>query len=106
MTSQPKRAENKPIQSLLAFILLQLLDDQPMHEQQIAPSIRRAFGIWLENDAVQTELADLESQGFIKSRTNIKSDEPPEPYKLTTKGKETLSEAESMLVSTCKELIS
>jgi DNA-binding PadR family transcriptional regulator len=104
MTSQPKGSEANHVQSLLAFILLQLLDTQPMREQQIAASMHNAFGIWLEANSIDTALMDLKIQGLIESTTNIDIDEPPETYQLTTKGRNALSEAEDTLVSTCREL--
>jgi DNA-binding PadR family transcriptional regulator len=104
MTSQPKDSQANPIQGLLAFMLLQMLDAQPMREQQIAASIHNAFGIWLEANAIDIVLADLKSQGLIESRTDIVIDEPPETYQLTSKGRNALSEAEGTLVSTCKDL--
>jgi DNA-binding PadR family transcriptional regulator len=104
MTSQPKGSQPNRVQSLLAFMVLQLLDAQPMREQQIAASIHNAFGIWLEANAIDIVLSDLKCQDLIESRTDIDIDEPLETYQLTTKGRNVLSEAEGTLVSTCKNL--
>jgi len=104
MTSQPRGSQAHPVQSLLSFMVLQLLDAQPMRERQIAASIHDAFGIWLGANALDIVLVDLKSQGLIESGTNIDVGEPPETYQLTTKGRNALSEAEGTLVSTCKDL--
>ena len=105
MTKQRGWSENKQTPDLLAFILLQELDAQPMHKQQIATNIRNSLGVSIETETIETSLEDLKNQGFIENRKSIDFDfEPSPPYQLTAQGRNALSEAEKALIVTCREL--
>ena len=104
MTNTLKETQNKQPRSLLDFILLQLLDAEPMRAQQLILDVRQTLGLCLDPEALDSVLVALKLQGFVEIKANVDIEEPAEPYRLTSEGRNALTRAENLLISAYKGL--
>ncbi len=91
MGSSKKEIQAKLMRGLLDFVILQFLDDQPMHGYRVISSLRKNFGVYFGPSTIYPLLSLLEEKGYIKSHWDMKNDRPRKVYSLTIQGKDMLN---------------
>ena len=86
------------------MIIMQFLNQNPMHGYQIITKIRRSFGLYVGPSTVYPLLSTLEEKGRVKSEWNTNGDRPKKVYTLTVEGQNFLNFTESSLNLICKNL--
>jgi DNA-binding PadR family transcriptional regulator len=104
MNNDQKEAQAKLTKGLLEMIIMQFLNQQPMHGYQIITKIRRCFGIYVGPSTVYPLLSALEEKGRVKSEWQMDGDRPKKVYKLTVEGQSILNFTENSLNLICKNL--
>ncbi len=104
LPNHQKATEAKLVKGLLDFIILQLLNNEPMHGYQIITHIRKAFGIYFGPSTIYPLLGTLEKKGCILSEWNTDGQRPRKIYCLTKEGQNQLNCTENSLISICKRI--
>jgi PadR family transcriptional regulator PadR len=104
MTNPQKEVQTKLAKGLLDLIILQYLNQQPMHGYQIITKIRKSFGVYFGPSTIYPFMAQLEKKGYIKSKWNTDSERPRKVYTLTNDGKVMLNFTEDSLNLLCQKL--
>ena len=99
-----KEIQTKLTKGLLDMIILQFIDEQPMHGYQIITKIRKNFGIYFGPSTVYPLLSTLEKKGYIKSAWNMDTERPRKVYQLTKDGETVLNFTEGSLNIMCKTM--
>jgi PadR family transcriptional regulator PadR len=99
-----KEVQVKLAKGLLDLIVLQFLDNQPMHGYQIITKIRKSFGVYFGPSTIYPLLATLEKKGQVTSEWNMKTERPRKVYKLTPKGETILNFTENSLNLLCQKI--
>jgi len=97
MMNIQKEIQVKLTKGLLDIIVLQILENEPMHGYQIITSIRRNFGVYFGPSTIYPLLAGLEKKGYLLSEWNMASDRPRKVYTLTEVGRNLLNFTEGSL---------
>jgi PadR family transcriptional regulator PadR len=97
MDNIQKEVQVKLTKGLLDMIVLQFLNEQPMHGYQIISKIRKSFGVYFGPSTVYPLLSSLEKKGYVSSDWNMESERPRKVYKLTSEGQNLLSFTENSL---------
>jgi PadR family transcriptional regulator PadR len=97
MDNIQKEVQVKLTKGLLDMIVLQFLDEQPMHGYQIISKIRKSFGVYFGPSTVYPLLSSLEKKGYVSSDWNMESERPRKVYKLTSEGQNLLNFTENSL---------
>jgi PadR family transcriptional regulator PadR len=97
MFNNQKEVQVKLTKGLLDMIVLQLLNEQPMHGYQVITKIRKSFGVYFGPSTVYPLLGSLEKKGQVTSVWNMEGERPRKVYKLTSEGHELLSCTEKSL---------
>jgi PadR family transcriptional regulator PadR len=104
MTNYQKEIQTKLTKGLLDMIILQFLDQQPMHGYQIITKIRRSFGVYFGPSTVYPLLNTLEKKGYVKSEWNMDGERPRKVYQLTNEGQTVLNFTEGSLNIICRTM--
>ena len=104
MTNYQKEIQTKLTKGLLDMIMLQFLDQQPMHGYQIITKIRKSFGVYFGPSTIYPLLGTLEKKGYVKSTWNMDTERPRKIYQLTNDGQTALNFTEGSLNLICKTL--
>jgi len=104
MNNYQKGIQTKLTKGLLDMIVLQFLDQQPMHGYQIITKIRKGFGVYFGPSTVYPLLGALEKKGYLKSTWNMDSERPRKVYALTNEGGTVLNFTEGSLNLICKTM--
>lgn len=104
MVNMKKEVQTKLTKGLLEMIVLQFLDNQPMHGYQIITKIRRSFGVYFGPSTIYPLLATLEKRGFVESQWNMETERPRKTYHLTSEGQNLLNFTENSLNLICKTI--
>jgi DNA-binding PadR family transcriptional regulator len=104
MPDTQKENQNKLVKNILDFIVLQLLNTQPMHGYQIITQIRKTFGVTFGPSTIYPLLAALEQKGYLESHWNMEGQKPRKIYHLTREGNKILDFAETSLNRICGKL--
>ena len=99
-----KEIQTKLTKGLLDMIILQFLDEQPMHGYQIITKVRKNFGIYFGPSTIYPLLGTLEKKGYLKSTWNMDSERPRKIYQLTKDGETVLNFTEGSLNIICKTM--
>jgi PadR family transcriptional regulator, regulatory protein PadR len=99
-----KEIQTKLAKSLLDMIILQILDQQPMHGYQVITKIRKGFGVYFGPSSVYPLLGALEKKGYLKSTWNMDSERPRKVYQLTKDGETVLNFTEGSLNMICRSM--
>jgi len=99
-----KNIHSKLTKGLLDLIILQLLDNHPMHGYEIITTIRREFGVYLGPSTVYPILNTMEKKSTITSKWNMNCDRPRKIFNLTTNGKATLNYTAASFKTICQTL--
>ena len=97
MINNQKEVQVKLTKGLLDMIVLQLLNEQPMHGYQVITKIRKSFGVYFGPSTIYPLLGSLEKKGQVTSVWNMEGERPRKVYKLTSEGHELLSCTEKSL---------
>jgi DNA-binding PadR family transcriptional regulator len=104
--SYQKEIQTKLTKGLLDMIILQFLDQEPMHGYQLITKVRKSFGVYFGPSTVYPLLGNLEKKGYIKSTWNMDTERPRKVYELTTDGQTVLNFTEGSLNLICKTMTS
>jgi len=99
-----KEVQVKLTKGLLDLIVLQFLNNQPMHGYQIITKIRKNFGVYFGPSTIYPLLATLEKKGHVKSQWNMKTERPRKTYHLTNQGQAMLNFTENSLNLLCQKM--
>jgi DNA-binding PadR family transcriptional regulator len=102
--NESKEVQVKLMKGLLDLIVLQLLNNQPMHGYKIITRIRRGFGVYFGPSTIYPLLNTLEKKGYVKSDWDMRNDRPRKVYKLTTEGHNLLNFTEDSLNLICRKM--
>ncbi len=99
-----KEIQTKLTKGLLDMIILQFLDQEPMHGYQLITRIRKGFGVYFGPSTVYPLLGSLEKKGYVKSTWNMDTERPRKVYELTKEGETVLNFTEGSLNIICKTM--
>jgi PadR family transcriptional regulator, regulatory protein PadR len=99
-----KEIQAKLTKGLLDLIILQFLNQEPMHGYQLITKIRKNFGIYFGPSTVYPLLCTLEKKGHVKSTWNMDAERPRKIYQITHEGENALSFTEGSLNLLCKNI--
>ena len=97
MINNHKEAQTKLTKGLLDMIVLEFLNEQPMHGYQIITKIRKSFGVYFGPSTIYPLLGVLEKKGQVSSAWNMEGERPRKVYQLTNEGKDLLNFTENSL---------
>jgi PadR family transcriptional regulator, regulatory protein PadR len=104
MPNPQKEAQTKLMKGLLDLVVLQLLNQQPMHGYQIITRIRKSFGVYFGPSTIYPLLATLEKKGRVISVWNMDTERPRKVYRLTNEGQNLLNFTEESLNLICRRI--
>ncbi len=104
MTNYQKEIQTKLTKGLLDMIILQFLDQEPMHGYQLITKIRKNFGVYFGPSTVYPLLSNLEKKGYVTSTWNMEYERPRKIYALTKDGETVLNFTEGSLNIICKTM--
>jgi len=104
MMNNTKETQAKLMKGLLDLIILQFLNDQPMHGYQIITRIRKTFGVYFGPSTIYPLLGTLEKKRFVKSEWDMSTERPRKVYRLTTEGQNLLCFTEDSLNFICRKI--
>jgi len=99
-----KEVQAKLMKGLLDLIILQFLNEQPMHGYQIITKIRKNFGVYFGPSTIYPLLGTLEKKKYVKSEWNMSNERPRKVYTLTTEGQNLLNFTEDSLNFICRKI--
>ena len=99
-----KEAQTKLMKGLLDLVVLQLLNQQPMHGYQIITKIRKSFGVYFGPSTIYPLLGTLEKKGQVTSIWNMDTERPRKVYSLTNEGQNLLNFTEESLNLICRKI--
>ena len=99
-----KEIQTKLTKGLIDMIILQYLNQEPMHGYQIITKIRKGFGVYFGPSTIYPLLGTLEKKGYVKSTWNMDTERPRKVYQLTNDGKAVLNFTENSLNLICKTM--
>ena len=102
--NKQKEIQTKIAKGLLDTIILQYLDQTPMHGYQIITKIRQCYGVYFGPSSIYPLLGTLEKNGYVKSAWDMDSERPRKVYQLTKEGRDFLSFSEDSLNLICKSM--
>ena len=100
-----KETQTKLTKGLLDMIILEYLQQEPMHGYQLISKIRKTYGVYFGPSTVYPILGALEKKGYVTSSWNTDADRPRKVYKISNDGKSVLSFTEKLLNSICKNMV-
>jgi len=104
MNPMHKEVQKKLTKSLLDLIILQMLENHPMHGYEILITIQKSFGVYCGASTIYPILNKMEKRKHVTYRWNMDTDRPKKIYELTTQGKSMLDLTASSLRSICKSI--
>jgi len=99
-----KEVSTKLTKGLLDMIILQFLQNQPMHGYQIITKIRKNFGVYFGPSTVYPLLGALEKKGYVDSKWNMNCERPRKIYRITNEGHSILTFTEESLSLICRKI--
>jgi DNA-binding PadR family transcriptional regulator len=104
MSAINKIIQTKLTKSLLDLIILQLLENHPMHGYEVISTIRKSFGIHFGPSTIYPLLNTIEKKSYIKGEWNTSTERPRKIYSLTDDGRKMLDYATGELMAICKSM--
>ena len=105
MKNYQKETQTKLAKGLLDMIILDYLQQEPMHGYQLITKIRKTFGVYFGPSTVYPLLGALEKKGYVTSTWNMDADRPKKVYQITNDGKSLLSFTENSLNAICRTMV-
>jgi PadR family transcriptional regulator PadR len=87
----------KVLKGMLDFLLVTLINGQPMHGYHAIVRFRGMFGIYFGASTIYPMLAELERLGYIVSKWDLNNGRPKKVYSITSKGQQYIYESEEAL---------
>jgi len=100
-----KETQTKLTKGLLDMIILEYLQQEPMHGYQLITKIRKTYGVYFGPSTVYPLLGILEKKGYVTSSWNMDTDRPRKVYKLSNDGKSVLNFTENQLNAICRTMV-
>jgi PadR family transcriptional regulator PadR len=97
-----KNIQTKLTKGLLDLIVLQLLDNHPMHGYELIVTIRKFYGVSFGASTIYPILNTMEKKNIIKCHWNINGERPKKVYSLTGEGKSLLEFTTGSLKTICR----
>jgi PadR family transcriptional regulator PadR len=104
MNPMHKEVQNKLTKSFLDLIILQMIENHPMHGYEILITIQKSFGVYCGASTIYPILNKMEKKKFVKHNWNMDTDRPKKVYELTPQGKSMLDLTAFSLRSICKSI--
>ena len=106
-TEAEKMTKNKEIQTkltknLLDLIILQILEQHPMHGYELMVTVRKSFGVCFGASTIYPLLNTMEKKHYLKYFWDMDSERPRKIYELTSDGKSMLDFTTGALGAICK----
>jgi PadR family transcriptional regulator PadR len=92
-----KEVSTKLMKGLLDMIILQYLNNEPIHGYQVITKIRKNYGVNFGPSTIYPLLGTLEKKGYLNSTWNMNFERPRKIYSLTTDGQSMLNFTEESL---------
>ena len=105
MKNYQKETQAKLTKGLLDMIILQYLQQEPMHGYQLITKIRKTFGVYFGPSTVYPLLGALEKKGYVTSTWNMDADRPRKVYRISSDGKSLLNFTENSLNAICRNMV-
>jgi PadR family transcriptional regulator, regulatory protein PadR len=99
-----KEIQTKLTKGLLDPIILQILDNHPMHGYELLTTIRKTYGISFAVSSIYPLLNLMEKKKYLKSNWNMDSERPKKIYELTADGKALLNFTSNSLITISKAM--
>ena len=97
-----KNIQTKLTKGLLDLIILQLLDNHPMHGYELIVTIRKYYGVSFGASTIYPTLNTMEKKSIIKCQWNMNGERPKKVYTLTGEGKSLLEYTTGSLKTICR----
>ena len=97
MGNLQKEVQVKLAKGLLDLIILQMVNNQPMHGYEVIIKIRKSFGVYFGPSTIYPLLSSLEKKSYIASQWDMSKQRPRKVYKLTSEGQAMLNFTENSL---------
>jgi len=104
MNTIHKDIQVKLTKSLLDLIILQILENTPMHGYEILITIQKNFGVYCGASTIYPLLNKMEKKKYVKHKWNMDTDRPKKVYEITVDGKAMLDYTAGSLRSICKSI--
>jgi DNA-binding PadR family transcriptional regulator len=104
MVKNPKEVQVDLMKGLLDLVVLQFLEEEPMHGYKMIQEIRKDFGVYFGASTIYPLLNKLEEKGYLKSEWDMETDRPRKVYHLTTQGENLLNFTEDSLNYICTKI--
>jgi DNA-binding PadR family transcriptional regulator len=97
-----KEIQNKLTKNLLDLIILQIIEEHPMHGYELMITIRKNFGVCFGASTIYPLLNTMEKKQYLKYFWDMDSERPRKIYELTSDGKAMLEYTSGALGVICK----
>jgi PadR family transcriptional regulator PadR len=87
MNTMHKDVQTKLTKSLLDLIILQILENHPMHGYEILITIQKSFGVYCGASTIYPLLNKMEKKKYVTYKWEMSTDRPKKVYTLTSEGK-------------------
>ncbi|MFW6111023.1 MAG: PadR family transcriptional regulator [Thermoproteota archaeon] len=104
MVKNPKKIQVDLMKGLLDLIVLQFLNEEPMHGYKMIKKIRRELGVYFGPSTIYPLLNKLEEKGYLESEWDMESERPRKVYNLTLEGENLLNFTEDSLNFICNKI--
>ena len=104
MGNLQKEVQVKLAKGLLDLIILQMLNNQPVHGYEVIIKIRKSFGVYFGPSTIYPLLSSLEKKSYIVSQWDMSNQMPRKVYKLTSDGQAMLNFTGSSLNLLCQKI--
>ena len=104
MVNDHREIQEKQTKGLMDIIILQIVDECPVHGYKILLTIRKNFGIYVGPSTIYPMLNTLEKNGYVDSKWDTDEMRPKRMYKITNKGHSALLYAQSSLIQICQNI--
>ncbi len=99
-----KKIQEQLTKNLLPPIILDLLENHPMHGYELMLTIRKTYGVNLGASSMYPTLTNLENRNLVTSEWDMGNCHPKKVYKLTQEGQNELNYSKRSLIQICKAL--
>lgn len=104
MINLNKEIQTKLTKGLLDLIILQQLDNHPMHGYELMTTIRKNFGVSFGPSTIYPLLNTMQKKNYIKCNWDLNGDRARKVFELTNNGKSQLDLTASSLKTICKTM--
>jgi DNA-binding PadR family transcriptional regulator len=92
-----KNFKQTVVKALLPHIMLQIVNEHPIHGYAIITLVRRRHGVYFGPSTVYPLLNALEKEGCVRSEWDLGGERPRKVYAITGRGRQLLGETANVL---------